>query len=429
MNQPDLPATRRLHEQETYRLDFESPVLATRFAGDAAIEAALVESAFYVDSGGQPSDRGTLAGREVLGVVLEDGVVWHRVPRGEEADGEALAPGRVVSGHVDPSVRLDHMQQHTGQHILSQAFLRVGELPTISFHLGREDSTVDLRGTKPESQLLERVMVEANDCVLADRPIRIHRVERGELGRYPLRRDATADVDVLRLIEIEDWDWSACGGTHARRTGEVGPIQITGVERIREDWRIRFLAGRRALAFLRVAHRLLDGAARRHSVHWSAFAEVAAGWKEAAEAAEREVRRLRVERGAREGARLAVQAEPREGGLRALGVWVEGITAEELRAMAGRFVEFAPACFVGGTREGDRQTWIAACSADAPAGLPGADQLLREWFAEIGEGKGGGNERMARGTSSPSAANEAELGGRLPAWLQKRIAKGCGASD
>jgi alanyl-tRNA synthetase len=420
-----LPQTVRLHLEDTYRLEFEGLVQAVRPAEQGGIEVALDATAFYVGSGGQPSDGGTLAGREVRSVHLEDGVVWHRL---EVRPGDAMAeclPGGFVEGRIDAALRLDHMQQHTGQHILSQAFVRCAQLPTVGFHLGREESTVDLRGERPEPDAIERVLLEANDCVLADRPVRVHFVERTDLERYPLRRDAAAEHDVFRLIEIEEYDWSACGGTHARRTGEVGPIQILGVERIRQDWRIRFLAGRRALAYLRAAHRLLDETARAHSLHWTAIPEAAAGWKKAAADAEREVRRLQVERGEREGARLARETPADARGRRVRGCWAGEAGAEELRALATSFGAAGGALFLGGSRTGDRCAWVAACGerADATSGLPPADALLQDWLAEVA-GKGGGNAAFARGTSPAPPWPAEELERRLRAWLQKRIEKG-----
>ncbi len=420
--QPIAP-TERLSALDTYLFRFEGTVLGLRRAGEEHVEVALDRSAFYAASGGQPSDRGRLEGREVVAVLDEDGVIWHRFLSAAAGPEPVFLPGAAVTGEIDAQTRLDHMQQHTGQHILSQAFLRTAELPTVSFHLGPEESTIDLRGARPGPEVCEAALIEANDCVLADRAVRTHLVDREEVGRYPLRREPTAEVDRLRLIEIEDYDWSACGGTHARRTGEVGPIQILGVEKIRSDWRIRFVAGRRALAYLRGAHRVLDEIARAHSLHWTGIPEAARAWKEAAGAAEREVRRLREERGAVEGERLWRDA-PEVAGGRAAAFWAGERTAEELRALAARFTEPGPSLLLAGGAASGRSHWVCARGGSGSVGpdFPPADQLLREWLEEIG-GKGGGSGSFARGTGPEGGAAAEGLPERLRDWWRARLAR------
>ena len=161
---PALPSTVRLHYEDTYLLRFDAEVLACRPAG-AGTEIALDRSAFYVESGGQPSDRGRIAGWEVAALRLEEGVVWHllRVPAEDAAEesadtaapekpGAPPSPGERVTGEIDAETRVDHMQQHSGQHILSRSFLLAGGGATRSFHLGREEATIDLDGDRPEAE-------------------------------------------------------------------------------------------------------------------------------------------------------------------------------------------------------------------------------------------------------------------------------------
>lgn len=444
--------TRLLYHDDTGLLEFEATICAV-LPREPGSEIALDRTAFYAESGGQPADHGSLAGRTVLGLRREGGVVWHAVAEC------GLAVGDLVTGCIDATRRRDHMQQHTGQHILSQAFVREGARNTCGFHLGAEESTIDLDGEKPPPDLCEAVAAAANDCVLSDRPVRMHQVPRGELDRYPLRRDPGEEHEVLRLIEIDEWDWSACGGTHARRTGEVGAIHLLGVEKVRGLWRVRFLAGGRTLCYLSRAHRVLDETARAHSLRWDGLAEAARAWTTEIVALSREVRSLRVERGEREAERLLLATEPGPGGARLLGLWRDDAGTDELRALASRFVASGSAFILAGCPDGEREVWVAArsvaWSANRTAGtaagsasgtglagpVPHAGEWLREWLAARG-GKGGGNETFAQGGAlravpadpgevSPGAAGPgaAGRGEAATAFLQKRMSKGLGASD
>ena len=420
------PTTELLHRRDPALLAFEARVVGLR-AWERGVEVALDRTAFYAESGGQPDDAGFLAGRPVVALVAERGIVWHRL------EGPAdLAIDATVPGVVDGERRQDLMQQHTGQHILSQAFFRTGSRGTVSVHFGAAESTIDLDGARPDPPLLEEVSVRANACVLSDREVRTHVVPRAELGRYPLRREPGIDEDPLRLVEIEEWDWSACGGTHARRTGEVGPLLLLGVEKIRDHWRVRYLAGRRALAWMRSAHQVLDETARDQTIDWRRLPEAVRGWRAEAVEAMREGRRLRVALAAREAERLAAEVVVGSDGIRWLSLWLGERSAEETRELAVRFADAAePAVILAGGRTAGRSAWTAARS-DA---LPGrwsrlsAAELLRAWLATMG-GKGGGTERCAQGGAPlPDGQDEAALQASLAAWLQNRIENGLGAGD
>jgi alanyl-tRNA synthetase len=422
MNDDGPGPTRLLHQEDTRLLGFEATVLAVRLSAEGW-EVALDRTAFYAESGGQPSDHGLLAGRPVLALRREKGVVWHTVAESE------LAPGDPVVGRVDGERRRDHVQQHTGQHILSQAFVREGGRNTRSFHLGAEESTIDLDGEKPDAALLEAVVSAANACVLEDRPIHIHEVPRDELDRFPLRRDPGAEHEILRLVEIEDWDWSACGGTHAGRTGEVGTVHVLGVEKIRELWRVRFLAGGRTVRYLYRAHRVLDETARAHSLRWDAIAEATRGWTAEIAALAREVRRLRVERGEREADRLRLETAPQPGEARLFGLWLEHAGPDELRALASRLAVAGKVLVLAGCPDGDRETWVAARGPDWPAGegwRPHAGECLRDWLASRG-GKGGGSDAFAQGGAPRNVS--ADPGEAARAFLQNRMPKGLPAAE
>jgi alanyl-tRNA synthetase len=179
--------------------------------------------------------------------------VWHLVDR-------SLEPGAAVRGAIDWGRRFDHMQQHTGQHVLSQAFIEVCDAETRSFHLGDEVVTIDVAHPGPDEGLLAKVEDRANAILWEDRPVHVHLVDRSEIGRFPLRKPPAVEGPI-RIVEVEGFDWSACGGTHVHRSGQVGTIAILGAERYKGGARIEFVCGGRALRRHRERARLLRGLA------------------------------------------------------------------------------------------------------------------------------------------------------------------------
>jgi alanyl-tRNA synthetase len=162
--------------------------------------------------------------------------------------------GDSVMGVIDRQRRLDHLQQHTGQHILSQAFVQVVQAETRSFHLGTESSTIDLAWAQPDETLICEAEELANQIIFENRPVQIHRMARDELSKFALRKDAVYEGEVVRVIEIQDFDFSPCGGTHAECTGEIGLVAIRGWERAKKLCRVEFVCGGRALRDYRAAN-------------------------------------------------------------------------------------------------------------------------------------------------------------------------------
>jgi len=240
--------TERLYYADPYLTEFEARVVERGHVGDAPA-VVLDRTAFYPEGGGQPADRGTLNGIPVVDVQVVDGRVWHVL-----AD---EIPGTNVHGAIDWARRRDHMQQHTGQHILSQAFIQVAGAATVGFHLSETYATIDLDQTGLDDAMLEAVERLANRVVLEDRPVHCRFVPPSELASLPLRRPPKVQRDV-RVVEIEGFDWSACGGTHVRATGEVGPIKIVKTERRGDETRVTFLCGERALADYARKHALVQ---------------------------------------------------------------------------------------------------------------------------------------------------------------------------
>jgi alanyl-tRNA synthetase len=249
--------TERIYYTEPYCRDFNA-VVTRAFTHEGRPAVVLDRTAFYPTSGGQPFDVGALDGSRVVDVVdLEDGTVAHVVD-------SALAEGTRVHGEIDWTRRFDHMQQHTGQHVLSAAFDKLFDNRTMSFHMSADVSTIDLakEATPDMIVVAER---DANRIVWEDRPVDIRFVTAEEAAQLPLRKEPVRE-GTLRLIEVTDFDLSACGGTHVSRTGAIGIIAVTAWERFRGGTRVTFVCGGRALRLFRTYRDSLAASLRSLSV-------------------------------------------------------------------------------------------------------------------------------------------------------------------
>ena len=204
--------------------------------------AVSKESPFYPDGkGGQLGDRGTIGGRKVLKVFEKDGEI-HHVLDGEIEVGE--------HGYtIDEKRRIEIARQHTAQHILSASFVKVADIDTVSFHMGEKYSTIDLNVPSILDDVLKEVEILANEIILSDREVLIHEVDREEAGKFPLRKPISDKVKgKVRIVEVRDFDWSACGGFHVERTGMIGIVKILNIEKVKGNLtRVYFVAGMRAL--------------------------------------------------------------------------------------------------------------------------------------------------------------------------------------
>ena len=238
-------STHRLYYDDAYLQNFDARVLSCLPTGPVqgasgpqpAWEVLLDQTAFYPSSGGQPNDLGLLGEAAVLDVRDEaDGIV-HVVDRELEMGG--------VKGCVNWPRRFDHMQQHTGQHLLSAMFQERFGLPTVSFHLGGEICTIDLHGGEPSRDQLIGAQRAANKVIFEDRPIGVRYGTREQLAGLGVRKEVERE-GLLRAIEIEGADLQPCGGTHVKSTGQIGMILVRGCNKVRQDWRVEFVCGRRA---------------------------------------------------------------------------------------------------------------------------------------------------------------------------------------
>ena len=382
--------TERLYYHDPYLREFDARVVeTTSHEGKTAV--VLDRTAFYPTSGGQPFDVGALSGAKVLDVVdADDGRILHIVDR--EPDGIR------VTGAIDWARRFDHMQQHTGQHVLSAAFDRLLNVSTQSFHLGADYATIDLARELSPAEIA-RGEDEANRVVWEDRPVAIRFAAPDEIATLPLRKEPTRE-GTLRLIDVEDFDLSACGGTHVARTGAIGLIAIAATERFRGGSRLTFLCGGRALAGYRSLRDAVAGSVRALSVLPvdlpAAVERLQADGKEL----RKQIKDFQMRLAAQEADTLAGAATP-AGDIRVVTAALAGWDAAGLKAIASRIAERAGHVVV---LVGDPAP--AAIVVARSTGLPHDAGALLGQLVERHGGKGGGRPEMAQGGGITSPASD-----------------------
>jgi alanyl-tRNA synthetase len=384
--------TRRIYYSEPYRRTFDGTVIAVdNVAGHT--EVTLDQTAFYPTSGGQPFDTGTLGGAAVTDVVdRDDGTIAHVISG-------SLRVGDVVTGEIDWARRFDHMQQHTGQHVLSAAFDRLLGARTESFHLGQLSSTIDLAREVSESDIA-RVEDDANRIVWEDRPVTIRFASAEEAAAMPLRKEP-ARTGPLRLIDVQDYDLSACGGTHVERTGAIGVIAIAGWEKFKGGSRVEFLCGGRALQRFRVWRGALSAVQKHLSVPPIEMAASIERMQEEAKAVQRTVRGFQEKLAAHEGQVLAARAQ-RIGNTLLVAEALEGWDPQGLKAIALAAAAAEPAAVVALFTSSTPAQVVVARGAQSNVD---AGALLKQLAARFG-GKGGGKPDLAQGGGLNAPAGE-----------------------
>ena len=384
-------SSERLYHTDSYLTAFDAEVRTVAPQGEQWL-VTLDRTAFYPASGGQPNDVGTLGEAHVLDVVdLEDGTVGHVVDK-------ALVLNEQVRGAIAWERRFDHMQQHSGQHLLSAAFDREHAARTASFHLGNTSSTIDLdRGVSAEQ--IAATELAANKVIWEDRSLTVRSVSPAEAAKLPLRKDPTRSGD-LRIVEIADYDLSACGGTHVCRTGAIGMIAIAGFERFKGGIRVEFVCGARALRACRSLRDSVTSSVRLLSVLPeelpSAIEKLQTegrGQKKAQEA-------LRDQLAVHEATALAARGS-RTGGIRLVTESVAGWDAAGLKKLASA-VTSNPGFIAALISAESPFTIVVARSENLTLD---AGVMLKHLIERFG-GKGGGKGPMAQGGGLNGSAQE-----------------------
>src|SRR6202140_2254591 len=260
--------TKRLYYDNSEAHEFDSVLESSPPASPGSRPAVILrDTAFYPTSGGQVHDTGWLPATGVDGTPqrlrvaevadTEDGRVLHYL----EAPTNLPPPGAAVHGSIDPERRRDHMQQHSGQHVLSAAFVELYQLPTVSFHMGEDYCSIDLATPSVSSEQIAGAEKRANEVVFENRPVQIRYVSRAEAEKLGLRKLPPAEHDELRLVEFAEFDLTACGGTHVDTTGPIGSILLRKTEKVRQGTRVEFVCGGRAVRMARRDYSALSEAA------------------------------------------------------------------------------------------------------------------------------------------------------------------------
>ena len=316
--------TERLYYHNSFLHDFVAAVEELRALPDGRTGVVLDRTAFYPTSGGQVFDTGWLELEPLeqerghflpkLDVVevMEDADAIVHVVDGQLPDGLIR-----VRGFIDVERRRDHMQQHSGQHVLSAAFVELFNMPTVSFHMGAESCTIDLETKSLSDDQMRRAEERANQIVLEDREVSMRFVTPDEARELGLRKIPPAERDKLRLIDIKNFDLCACGGTHVRATGQIGAILLRKVEKVKQGVRVEFVCGDRAVRTARRDYETLTQAGTLFSTHiWEVPAQISKSIEEAKLSAKaqhkllEEIAELRAEsmlRASAEGVRIVAE--------------------------------------------------------------------------------------------------------------------------
>jgi alanyl-tRNA synthetase len=397
--------TSRLYYNDPALHEFDTVIEETipSSNGQPRTGVVLRESAFYPTSGGQVYDTGWLLTDEGERVRVaevaesEDGKVIHYL----EGTAKNLPAGASVHGSIDPEGRRDHMQQHSGQHVLSAVFIELYEMPTLSFHMGEDACSIDLAKAAISPEQIAAAERRANEIIFENRPVRIRFVSRSEAEKLGLRKLPPDERDELRLIEIADFDLSACGGTHVSATGQVGCILLRKTEKVKQGTRVEFVCGGRAVAVARRDYAALTEAAGLFSAQlWDVPAQIRKNFAEA-----KTLRRERDEALDQLAEAMASAAAQDTASGRKLIV----------RVFRDHDIAFAKLFAQKATRAGVPAIALVASTVGSPGlvfaqsagGAADMGALLKQVLASVG-GRGGGSRDFAQG-GVPAGSNVEQL--------------------
>ncbi|HKT89110.1 MAG TPA: DHHA1 domain-containing protein [Candidatus Sulfotelmatobacter sp.] len=414
--------TDRLYYHDSFLYDFDAEVAEIPDSKRPAI--ILDRTAFYPTSGGQIFDTGTILvgadafvrsaseasvpAEQTLKVTevadTEDGHIVHYL----EGPIKDLKPGTHIHGQIDRTRRRDHMQQHTGQHVLSAAFIRLFDMHTMSFHMADDYCSIDLDAPAVSKTQIEQAERLANEIILENRPVDIRFVTRDEAANLGLRKIPPAERDQLRLIDIRDLDISACGGTHVSQTGQIGCILLRKTEKVRQGIRVEFIAGQRAVATARRDYTALTEAAALFSSHIYDVPQQARKLLDDIRTLRKEREQSQEELAAAQAASLLAET-PESNGRKLIVRTFADRDMNSLKPLAQKLTRLAPNAVALLASTSPQPSLVFAQSPGQPFDM-GA--LMKRAMSTLG-GRGGGSKDMAQGglpnTEAVSKALEAAV--------------------
>jgi len=368
--------------------------------GVESLRVLLDTTVFYPEGGGQPPDIGFVDDLRVVDVQEIDGHIWHFVEPAANAGSplkphDPLKPGDRVHLRIDWQRRLDNMQQHTGQHLLSAVLEQEYGIHTLSFHLGTEYSTIDVSAKNPEELPFPDIEAKIEDWIARDVPVSVHYCPPEDIASFKLRKKPPADEAVIRVVEIEGYDWSPCGGTHVERTGQLRAIKILSLERYKGNVRVYFAAGARAVRLVSATYEETKKAASVLGVGIGEISARASDILGKIAALERALKKSTQTWAAAEAKLAASQAAPHE----VLEFRLDDEGSDSAAELAKAAAALGRAAVVISISD---KTIIIQVPQDA--GFPSLAGILKPKLSEFG-GKGGGGSAFFRASFS----SESEL--------------------
>ncbi|WP_259416026.1 alanyl-tRNA editing protein [Bacillus toyonensis] len=374
----------KLYYIDAYTKDFTTKIIKQDYDKEDNLYVVLNETAFYPTGGGQPYDTGTLNGTLVTNVEEVNGEIRHFIA-------EQLETAE-VEGKINWERRFDHMQQHAAQHILSAAFWDHFNIPTIGFHLGKETVTIDLETENLPAETIEKAVQIANNIVFENHPIRIQWMNLEEAKTLPLRKEPTL-TENIRVVIIENFDYNGCGGTHPRRTGEVGLIQVLNWERNKGGIRLTFIAGWRTLKLMGQQQQIMKDVSKQLNSSETDIPAKVAQLLISQKENEKAIQTMNEKLLFAEANELLQQPAEIHAGFLISKVFINRTIQEvaKLSAIIIEQQEHAITYFV--IENDDKLQCILACGKTVTLDM---NALLKDALPAI-EGKGGGNKKSARG--------------------------------
>ncbi|ASS74556.1 alanyl-tRNA editing protein [Tumebacillus algifaecis] len=383
--------SRKLYYEDAYLKSFTAAVVEHGVEENGTPYVVLDQTAFYPVGGGQPCDLGTINGVAVVDVEEVDDRILHRLAA-------PLPDGNVISAELDWSRRRDLMQQHTGQHILSAAFEDLFAAETVGFHLGREVTTIDLTVAELTQEMVEQAEAVANRIIFENRPIEARFVTAEELAAMPLRKPPTVTENV-RIVSVQDFDYSPCGGTHFAHTGEVGPIKVLSWSKYKGNTRLELVCGWRTLQAMTDKQLILKNLSRQLT---SSEADLPSNVERLLQEKKELDKQLQESKDKllTTEAQEALQHAIVQDTLKIVALTLDGRTIPELQKLGQHITAQEPNAIALLVTSGDKTQLVFARGAQVPVKM---NELLKETLPLI-EGKGGGNPDTAQGGGSANVA-------------------------